>query len=79
MTACLYDVLGVSPDADEAGIRAAYKRAALKHHPDKATTEGPEASVERFQEVQRAYEVLIDPERRRRYDEERSAKKKEED
>lgn len=60
-----YDVLGVSRQADEKAIKAAYRKLARQYHPDvnKATD-----AEERFKEVNRAYEVLSDPEKRAKYD-----------
>jgi curved DNA-binding protein len=60
-----YDVLGVSRDASEDEIRAAYRRLARRYHPDVNKEEGAE---DRFKEVSEAYEVLRDPEKRERYD-----------
>ncbi|MFB6351489.1 MAG: DnaJ domain-containing protein [Bradymonadaceae bacterium] len=61
-----YDVLGVSRDADQSDIKAAYRRLALRYHPDH--NPGDEASEEAFKEVSWAYEILSDPKTRRRYD-----------
>ncbi|EME79620.1 uncharacterized protein MYCFIDRAFT_212267 [Pseudocercospora fijiensis CIRAD86] len=61
-----YDVLGVSPDADEAKLKTAYRKAALKHHPDK-NAHDPSAA-EKFKEISHAYEVLSDPQKRQLYD-----------
>jgi len=58
-----YQELGVARDADEAAIKRAHRRKAREHHPDK----GGDAA--RFQVVQRAYEVLADPDRRKQFDE----------
>ncbi|KAJ3328285.1 DnaJ (Hsp40), sub A, member 4 [Blyttiomyces sp. JEL0837] len=60
-----YDMLGVSPNASEAELRKAYKKAALKYHPDK--NPAPEAS-QKFQELSHAFEVLNDANKREIYD-----------
>ena len=57
-----YDILGVSRDASEAEIKKAFRRLAAKYHPDKG---GDEA---KFKEINEAYEVLSDPEKRKMYD-----------
>ncbi|GAA5863629.1 hypothetical protein JCM8547_003673 [Rhodosporidiobolus lusitaniae] len=65
----LYDVLGVSPNASAADIKKAYRREALKHHPDKQQAgDGPVDST-KFQELQRAFEILSNPQERAEYDE----------
>src|ERR687892_251193 len=60
-----YRILGVARDADDKTIKSAYRKLARKYHPDVA--KGKDAG-ERFREVTEAYEVLSDPEKRRRYD-----------
>jgi molecular chaperone DnaJ len=60
-----YRILGVARDADDKTIKSAYRKLARKYHPDVA--KGKDAG-ERFREVAEAYEVLSDPEKRRRYD-----------
>ena len=60
-----YEILGVSRDADKEDIKQAYRRLARKYHPDVNKEEGAE---ERFKEINRAYEVLSEPETRAQYD-----------
>jgi molecular chaperone DnaJ len=60
-----YEVLGVSRDADKEEIKRAYRRLARKYHPDVNKEPGAE---ERFKEINRAYEVLSEPETKARYD-----------
>lgn len=61
-----YQILGVSRTASEAEIKSAYRRLAKQHHPDR--NPGDKAAERRFKEVQAAYEVLSDPQRRAEYD-----------
>ncbi|MGC9502471.1 molecular chaperone DnaJ [Baaleninema sp.] len=60
-----YELLGVSRSADKDEIKRAFRRLARKYHPDVNKEDGAE---ERFKEINRAYEVLSDPELRTRYD-----------
>ena len=53
-----YDLLGVSRDADLSAIKAAYRRLAVKHHPDKNS--GDPESEDKFKEAAEAYSVLSD-------------------
>jgi len=62
-----YEVLGVGKDASLDDIRRAFKKLALKHHPDRNPDSRKEAE-EQFREVAEAYEVLGDAEKRRKYD-----------
>lgn len=61
-----YEVLGVDRGADGEEIKRAYRRLAMRYHPDRNPND-PEAG-ERFKEASEAYEVLRDPDRRARYD-----------
>ena len=61
-----YEVLGVERDADLPSIKKAYRRLAMKHHPDR--NPGDAQSEDLFKEASEAYEVLADAERREVYD-----------
>ena len=61
-----YEVLGVSKTATDAEIKAAYKKMAIKYHPDR--NPGNKEAEEKFKEAAEAYDVLRDPEKRQRYD-----------
>src|SRR6185295_10640251 len=58
-----YRILGVDRTADDKTIKSAYRKLARKYHPD--VNKGKD---DRFKEINEAYEVLSDPEKRRRYD-----------
>ena len=60
-----YDILQVSPDAEQEVIQAAYRRLARKYHPD--VNSGPGAA-KRMREMNEAFEVLGDPRKRAEYD-----------
>ncbi len=61
-----YEVLGVDRNADANAIKRAYRKLAMKHHPDKNPDDAKAAEL--FREITEAYEVLSDPDKRSRYD-----------
>ncbi|HAL60927.1 MAG TPA: hypothetical protein DCP08_00785 [Chloroflexi bacterium] len=61
-----YQILGVDRNADQKEIRKAYRRLARQYHPD--VNPGDPSAQERFKEINEAYEVLSDPEKRQKYD-----------
>ncbi|KKA30030.1 hypothetical protein TD95_001510 [Thielaviopsis punctulata] len=63
-----YEVLGLSRDASDAQVKSAYRKAALKNHPDKVSADKRQDAHEKFQAIAFAYAVLSDPLRRKRYD-----------
>ncbi|KAI8935165.1 hypothetical protein NX059_007758 [Plenodomus lindquistii] len=63
-----YEVLGLEQEATADDVKKAYRKLALKHHPDKAAEGDKETAHKTFQEIAFAYAVLSDDRRRRRYD-----------
>ncbi|AZA49696.1 J domain-containing protein [Chryseobacterium carnipullorum] len=61
-----YYFLGITPDASEEDIKKVYRKLSLKYHPDK--NDNDDFFAGRFREIQEAYEILSDSERRRTYD-----------
>ena len=63
-----YDVLGVPKNATEDDIKKAYRKLAMKHHPDRNQGDTATKAEERFKEAKEAYEMLSDPHKRAAYD-----------
>jgi hypothetical protein len=64
-----YEILGVPRTATAQDVRQAFRKLALKHHPDAVPTDQKQEASVLFARINQAYEVLRDPDRRRRYDE----------
>ncbi len=63
-----YDILGVAKNASEDEIKKAYRKLAMKHHPDRNQGDGAKKAEEAFKEAKEAYEMLTDPQKRAAYD-----------
>ena len=66
-----YEVLGVPKDASESDIKKAYRKAAMKYHPDKFANSSEaekKDAEEKFKEINEAYEILSDPQKKAAYD-----------
>ncbi len=61
-----YEVLGVDKGADEKTLKSAYRKLAMKYHPDK--NQGDKEAEAKFKEINEAYEILTDPQKRKLYD-----------
>jgi len=69
---CHYEVLGVERNVSDEDLKRAYRKLALKHHPDK-NRDDPEKAKEAFQLIQQAFDVISDPQERAWYDNHREA------
>src|SRR5688500_13125500 len=63
-----YDILGVAKNASDEDIKKAYRKLAMKHHPDRNQGDETKKSEEKFKEAKEAYEMLSDPQKRAAYD-----------
>ncbi len=63
---CYYDILGVGRDSDEKSLKSAFRKQAMKFHPDR--NGGCEESAAKFKEASEAFDILSDPDKRRVYD-----------
>src|ERR1700761_4575883 len=63
-----YEVLGLKKGASDDDIKKAYRKLAMKHHPDRNQGDGAKAAEEKFKEGKEAYEMLSDPQKKAAYD-----------
>jgi molecular chaperone DnaJ len=63
-----YDILGVAKNASDEDIKKAYRKLAMKHHPDRNQGDETKKSEDKFKEAKEAYEMLSDPQKRAAYD-----------
>jgi chaperone protein DnaJ len=63
-----YEILGISKSATADEVKKAYRNLALKYHPDRVTQENKKVAEEKFKEMSEAYEILIDPQKKAKYD-----------
>src|SRR5436305_2904983 len=63
-----YEVLSITRTASDEDVKRAYRRLAMKYHPDRNEGDGKHEAEVKFKECAEAYEVLSDPEKRKRYD-----------
>src|SRR6476619_922371 len=63
-----YEILGVAKNASDDDIKKAYRKLAMKHHPDRNQGDGAKAAEEKFKEAKEAYEMLSDAQKRAAYD-----------
>jgi molecular chaperone DnaJ len=63
-----YEVLGIPKNASDEEIKKAYRKLAMKHHPDRNQGDASKAAEEKFKEAKEAYEMLSDPQKKAAYD-----------
>jgi DnaJ-class molecular chaperone len=63
-----YNILGLPPTATREEIKKAYRKLALRFHPDKNREDSPAEATRKFREISRAYDILKNPKTRRQYD-----------
>src|SRR5574343_1958393 len=63
-----YELLGVPKNASDEDIKKAYRKLAMKHHPDRNQGDAAKAAEEKFKEAKEAYEMLSDAQKRAAYD-----------
>ena len=63
-----YEILGVAKNASDEDIKKAYRKLAMKHHPDRNQGEKSKDAEAKFKEAKEAYEMLSDPDKRAAYD-----------
>lgn len=68
MGADYYKILGVDKSVDEKALKKAYKKLAMKYHPDRNKGDKQAEAEEKFKDISKAYNVLSDPEKRKQYD-----------
>ena len=68
MSENFYNLLGITKNANDNEIKKAYRKLAIKYHPDKSPADKKEEYTEKFKEITEAYEILCDPKKRQIYD-----------
>lgn len=63
-----YEILGISRDASDSDVKKAYRKLAKEHHPDMAAKSDKDHAEAKFKEINEAYQVLSDPEKKKMYD-----------
>ncbi len=63
-----YEVLGLNKNASDDDVKKSYRKLAREHHPDMVQDSDKKAAEERFKEINEAYQVLSDPQKRKMYD-----------